>query len=38
VLLVNSYGQIKDASQNLKQQASNMGAAFVSGDYKTFAN
>ncbi|MBI3137716.1 MAG: hypothetical protein HYZ15_03945 [Sphingobacteriales bacterium] len=38
VLFVNSYGQIKDASQNLKQQANKMGVAFVSGDYKTFAN
>ena len=33
-----SFGQVKDAGQNLKQQVSKMGSAFVSGDYKTFAN
>lgn len=38
VLFINSYGQVKDASQNLKQQAGKMGSTFVSGDYKTFAN
>lgn len=37
VLFINSYGQVKNASQNLKQQANKMGAAFVSGDYETFA-
>lgn len=38
VLFINSYGQVKNASQNLKLQAGKMGASFVSGDYKTFAN
>lgn len=38
MLFISSYGQVKEASQNLKQQASKMGAAFVSGDYTTFAN
>lgn len=38
LFIINSYGQIKGASQNLKQQAGKMGAAFVSGDYKTFTN
>jgi len=33
-----SNAQVKDASDNLKQQASKMGAAFVSSDYKIFAN
>lgn len=33
-----SYGQVKEASQNLKAQAEKMASAFVSGDYKTFAN
>jgi len=37
VLFVDSFGQVKDASQNLKQQAGKMGAVFVSGDYTTFA-
>lgn len=33
-----SYSQVKEAPQNLKQQATKMGVAFVSGDYTTFAN
>jgi hypothetical protein len=37
-IIFQSYGQIKDASQNLTQQVNKMGAAFVSGDYTTFAN
>jgi hypothetical protein len=32
-----SYGQVKEANQNLKQQAAKMGSAFASGDYTTFA-
>lgn len=38
IFFISSYGQVKEASQNLKQQAGKMGTAFVSGDYKTFAN
>lgn len=34
---INAYGQVKDASQNLKQQAGKMGVAFINGDYKSFA-
>jgi hypothetical protein len=33
-----SSAQVKEAPQNIKQQAAKMGAAFVSSDYKTFAN
>jgi hypothetical protein len=33
-----AHAQVKEAAQNLKQQAGKMGAVFVSGDYKTFAN
>jgi hypothetical protein len=33
-----SYAQVKEAPQNLRQQASKMGAAFVIGDYITFSN
>lgn len=32
-----SYGQVRNASDNLKRQAHKMGAAFLSNDYKTFA-
>jgi hypothetical protein len=38
VFFFQSYGQVKDANANLKQQSSKMGAAFVAGDYKIFAN
>ncbi len=38
MFFISSYGQAKEAPQNLKQQASKMGASFMSGDYKTFAN
>jgi hypothetical protein len=31
-----SYGQVKEASQNIKQQANKMAQAFIRGDYKTF--
>ena len=34
---MNSYGQINEASSNLKIQASKMGTAFISGDYEVFA-
>ena len=33
-----NYAQVQNASQNLKQQANKMGSAFVSSDYKVFAN
>jgi hypothetical protein len=33
-----SYAQVKEAPLNLKLQSLKMGSAFVSGDYKTFAN
>jgi hypothetical protein len=33
-----SYSQVREASENLKQQAGKMGSAFVSSDYKAFAN
>lgn len=36
-LTLNLNTQIKNASQNLKQQANQMGSAFVSSDYMTFA-
>ena len=38
IISANSYAQIKDASVNLKMQASKMGASFVSGDYKSFSS
>ncbi len=38
LLFVQSFAQVKEAPQNIKLQAANMGAAFISGDYKTFAN
>ena len=33
-----SHGQVRDASQNLEQQATRIGNAFIGGDYKTFAS
>ncbi|RXK83244.1 hypothetical protein [Filimonas effusa] len=36
VLFTASFGQVKDAAANLKQQAANMGKALISGDLKTF--
>ncbi len=33
-----SSAQVKEAPQNIKQQATKMGLSFISGDYKTFAN
>lgn len=38
VLFAQSSAQVKEAPQNITQQATKMGSAFVSGDYKTFAN
>ncbi|HET7118655.1 MAG TPA: hypothetical protein VFI29_19320 [Hanamia sp.] len=38
VFFTTTHAQVKEAAQNLKQHAGKMGAAFVSGDYKTFAN
>jgi hypothetical protein len=37
-LLNQSHAQVKDAPQNLQQQATKMGKAFIGGDYKTFAS
>jgi len=37
-IFLQSYSQVKESPQNLKQQAINMGLAFLRGDYKTFAN
>ncbi len=36
-LFFQSYGQVKEATPNLKQQVNKMGVAFVSSDYKAFA-
>lgn len=38
VLTSSAYGQVKDASLNLKFQADKLGRAFLKGDYKTFVN
>src|ERR1700733_15252219 len=38
IISFQSYGQTKDASQNLEQQATKMGTAFINDDYQTFAN
>jgi hypothetical protein len=38
VMFTTSYSQVKDVSQNLKQQANIMAQAFISGDYKTFVS
>jgi hypothetical protein len=38
ILTSSANGQVKDAGQNLKQQAIRMGTAFTGADYKTFAN
>ena len=32
-----SYAQVKEATQNIKKQSEQMGAAFIRGDYATFA-
>jgi hypothetical protein len=37
-IFTQASSQVKDAPQNLKQQASKMGVAFIKGDYKTFAS
>jgi hypothetical protein len=36
-MFTTSLSQVKEASQNLKQQAAKMGSAFLRSDYKTFA-
>lgn len=36
-LMASSFGQVKDASKNLKQQAEKMGAFLMKGDYKAFS-
>jgi hypothetical protein len=38
VISTASYSQVKEASQNLKQQVNKMAQAFISGDYKTFVS
>jgi hypothetical protein len=37
-MFLQSYGQVKEAPQNIKQQAGKMAQAFISGDYKTFVS
>ncbi|MBS1748195.1 MAG: hypothetical protein JST21_18705 [Bacteroidetes bacterium] len=37
LITLNSFGQTKDASQSLKQDANKMSAAFLASDYTTFA-
>ncbi|MEO6837731.1 MAG: hypothetical protein ABI261_03365 [Ginsengibacter sp.] len=32
-----SYSQVKDATQNIKQQSAKMGQSFINGDYAAFA-
>jgi hypothetical protein len=36
-LFTQSYGQVRDATLNIKHQAHKMGQGFVSGDYATFS-
>ncbi len=38
MVFTTSYSQVKEASQNLKQQANKMAQAFIIGDYKTFVS
>jgi len=37
IFLLQSFGQVNDAIQNVKQQANKMGQAFANADYTTFA-
>lgn len=36
-IIFQSYGQVKEATQSIKQQAGKMGAALINGDYTMFA-